>query len=169
MSAGSNFFICSCAVVIFTIINLSVGPIINFRVGTGWGLENCEGLVDKYDAAIEKDPNMKEEVKEEYELEISRCKNRKGMYNMEYTSFIFNTASGFIFVLLGLYGLQKEVIPKTGLIGMVCGIAGFILTFIYVIYNGIVYTNYYDKRILIAMELSQNWKEINIIVSFSIK
>ena len=77
MSAGSNFFICSCAVVIFTIINLSVGPIINFRVGTGWGLENCEGLVDKYDAAIEKDPNMKEEVKEEY-LKLVVAKIGKG-------------------------------------------------------------------------------------------
>lgn len=145
MSAGSNFFICSCAVVIFTIINLSLGPIINYKVGFQWGLANCEKLEDDYEER-QKYP-MTEKERDAAELGISRCKNEKGMYNMEYTSFIFNTASGFICVLLGLYGLQKEVIPKTGLIGMVCGIAGFILTFIYVIYNGIVYTNYYDKRI----------------------
>ena len=144
MSAGSNFFICSCAVVIFTIINLSLGPIINYKVGFQWGLANCEKLEDDYEES-QKYP-MTEKERDAAELGISRCKNEKGMYNMEYTSFIFNTASGFICVLLGLYGLQKEVIPKTGLIGMVCGIAGFILTFIYVIYNGIVYTNYYDDN-----------------------
>jgi len=43
-----------------------------------------------------------------------------------------------------LYGLQKELIPKTGIIGIVCGVIGLILTLVYVIYNGVVYTNYYD-------------------------
>ena len=43
-----------------------------------------------------------------------------------------------------MYGLQKELIPKTGIIGIVCGVIGLILTLVYVIYNGVVYTNYYD-------------------------
>ena len=66
---------------------------------------------------------------------------------MEYTSFIFNIFISFVCVLLGLYGLQKETIPKTGYIGMGCGIVGLILTLVYVIYNGVVYTNYYNTEI----------------------
>ena len=147
MSAGSNFFICSCAVLILTITNLGIGPIINHRVGESWGLQNCEALVDDYEDAKEKNPNMDESEQEKYELEISTCKNKKAMYNMEYTSFIINMVVGFICILLGLYGLQKEVLPKTGMIGMACGVIGFVLTFVYVIFNGIVYTNYYDKEV----------------------
>ena len=147
MSAGSNFFICSCAVLILTITNLGIGPIINHRVGESWGLQNCEALVDDYEDAKEKNPNMDESEQEKYELEISTCKNKKAMYSMEYTSFIINMVVGFICILLGLYGLQKEVLPKTGMIGMACGVIGFVLTFVYVIFNGIVYTNYYDKEV----------------------
>jgi hypothetical protein len=84
---------------------------------------------------------------EQKEKEIRICKNEKAMYGMEYTSFIFNAAIGFICVLLGLYGLQKDVLPITGLIGLGGGIAGFVLTLVYVIFNGIVYTNYYEKTI----------------------
>ena len=147
MSAGSNFFICSCAVLILTITNLGIGPIINHRVGESWGLQNCEALVDDYEDAKEKNPNMDESEQEKYELEISTCKNKKAMYSMEYTSFIINMVVGFICILLGLYGLQKEILPKTGMIGMACGVIGFVLTFVYVIFNGIVYTNYYDKEV----------------------
>ena len=158
MSAASNYFFCSCAILLFAIINLSVGPIINNRVNSGeggaveWGLENCAKLVDDLDTyKSESHSSLKpEEIQkniEEKEKKIRICKNKKAMYGMEYTSFIFNAAIGFICVLLGLYGLQKEVLPITGLIGLGGGIAGFVLTLVYVIFNGIVYTNYYEKTI----------------------
>ena len=35
------------------------------------------------------------------------------------------------------------MIPKTEMIGMCCGIIGFILTFVYLVLNGIIYTQYY--------------------------
>ena len=87
---------------------------------------------------------MSEEVKERRESKIRKCRNEQAMYNMEHTSIAFNGVIGFICVLFGLYGLQKELIPKTGIIGIVCGVIGLILTLVYVIYNGVVYTNYYD-------------------------
>jgi hypothetical protein len=147
MSSGSNFFICACAILVFSIINYKIGPIINYRVGTDWALANCEELQDQYDAAKELNPNMSDEEKESYAFPIRRCRNKKAMHNMEHTSVVFNGVIGFICVLLGLYGLQKEVIPKTGTIGMACGVVGFILTLVYVIYNGVVYNNYYDRNI----------------------
>ena len=144
MSAGANFFVVSCAILIFSIINLSIGPIINGKL-TNYGNANCKKKVDDYDDAKEKNPDMSEEEKKEKELDIRKCRNRKAMSNMEYTSFIFNIFISFVCVLLGLYGLQKETIPKTGYIGMGCGIVGLILTLVYVIYNGVVYTNYYTS------------------------
>ena len=62
---------------------------------------------------------------------------------MEYTSFIFNVVIGFICGLLGLLHLfvdKKEYVNRTGLIGLCCGIVGFIFSFVYIILNGLVYT-----------------------------
>ncbi len=75
------------------------------------------------------------------------CLRKKGMYNMEYTSFIFNICIGFscgLIALLHLMEAKKDFVPKTGLIGLICGVVGFVLSFVYVVYNGIVYTKYYD-------------------------
>ena len=62
---------------------------------------------------------------------------------MEYTSFIFDIVIGFVCGLLGLlhhFEAKKDFVPKTGYIGLGCGIVGFILSFVYVILNGLVYT-----------------------------
>ena len=143
MSAGTNFFIVSCSILIFSIINLSIGPIINRKVATGWDTGNCAILSDQYE---ENKSKMEDSEKEEAEWQITRCRNRKGMYAMEFISFYVNTALGFTCFLLGWYGLKDEIKPKTGKIGMVCGIIGFILTFVYVVFNGIVYTNDYPSE-----------------------
>ena len=66
---------------------------------------------------------------------------------MEYTAFIFDIVIGFVCCLLGLlhfFEIKKEYVLQTGLIGLGCGAVGFVLTFVYVIFNGIVYTSYYD-------------------------
>lgn len=147
MSAGWNFFVVACAILIFSIINLSIGPVINRVVSSSWGISNCQELVDKYEEDKIEKPDMSEQTRKEREINIRKCKNKKAFHNMEYTSFIFNIFIGFVCVLLGLYGLQKEIIPKTGYIGMGCGLVGFVLTLVYVIYNGVVYTNYHDSDI----------------------
>ena len=62
---------------------------------------------------------------------------------MEYTSFIFNMVIGFVCGLLGLlhlFDVKKELVSKTGIIGLGCGIVGFIFSFVYVVLNGLVYT-----------------------------
>ena len=148
MSSGSNFFICSCAILIFAITNFSIGPAINKKLVSAqeFSVSNCDYEADKYEKALEQDPNMLEIIKEESEYNITMCRNKKAMVNMEYTSFFFNTAIGLICVLLGLHALQKDLIPKTGLIGMVCGVVGFALTFVYIILNGIIYTNYSPNK-----------------------
>ena len=136
---GLIFLCCACAILVFTIINLSVGPIISRRVGSGWGYLNCKHDKDDCD----KSNDTGDVKKYGCEWDVKLCNNRKGMHDMEYTSFIFNIVIGFTCGLLGLlhyFDVKKEFVSKTGLIGLGCGIIGFIFSFVYVILNGIVFT-----------------------------
>ena len=143
MSKGLIFFCCACAILIFTIINLSVGPIVSGTVKNlylqDWGTLNCKLLRDNYDD----DPSTGDEKKYGTEWILNECDRKKGMHDMEYTSFIFNMVIGFVSGLLGLlhlFDVKKEFVSKTGLIGLGCGIVGFIFSFVYVILNGLVFT-----------------------------
>ena len=74
------------------------------------------------------------------------------MHDMEYTSFIFNAVIGYVCATLGLlhlFDVKKEFVSKTGLIGLGCGIVGFVFSFVYVILNGLVYTTYYNHNNII--------------------
>ena len=153
MGKGLIFFCCSCAILLFTIINISIGPIISGKVGEepeNWGTANCKALKDYYDVKKE-DPDCNDDcLKYGAGWNLNFCNNGKAMYNMEYTSFIFDIVIGFICGLLGLlhlFDVKKEYVSKTGLIGLGCGFVGFVLTLVYVILNGIVFTNYYDDDI----------------------
>jgi len=84
MSAGSNFFICACAILVFSIINYKIGPIINGVVGPTWALENCAKMSDDFKDDKKSDPDMSEEVKERRESKIRKCRNEQAMYNMEH-------------------------------------------------------------------------------------
>ena len=100
MGKGLIFFCCACAILVFTIINLSVGPAISGKMGN-WGIANCASFKDLYDLA--KDSGAKgDELKYGAEFWLNYCNNHKGMYNMEYTSFIFDIVIGFVCGLLGL-------------------------------------------------------------------
>ena len=163
MFKGLIFFCCACCILILTIINLSVGPIVSGKInnnqvdlnsqgiissGNNGGTLNCAWLSDTYDEI--KSSLTEQEDKYEYKWAINECSRRKGLHNMEYISFIFDIIIGFVCGLLGLlhhFDLKKDFVSKTGLIGLGCGFVGFVLTFIYVVYNGIVYTNYYDSYI----------------------
>ena len=146
MGSGKNFLFVSCIILVLSTINFGVGPIMNEKLGKDWASENCIKKVNDYEDEKKKNPDMNELTKKEMEFGINQCKNKKAMYNMEYTSFVFNIFIGFFGVLVGLYGLQNEVIPKSGLIGMACGFVGLVLTLVYVIFNIIVYTKYFDDK-----------------------
>ena len=141
MSKGLIFFCCACCILLLTIVNLSIGPFISGYFND-WGTLNCALDKDNYDKAKD-DGKEGDELKYGAKWEFENCRRCKGMYDMEYTSFIFDVAIGFVCGLMGLlhlFEVKKELVSKTGLIGLCCGIVGFILTFVYVILNGLVYT-----------------------------
>ena len=149
MSKGLIFFCCSCAILLFTIINLSVGPIIHGKVNNDWGTANCEYRKDEYDKY--KSTITGDALKYSYEWAKDECIRKKAMHDIEYTSFIFNAVIGYVCATLGLlhlFDVKKEFVSKTGLIGLGCGIVGFVFSFVYVILNGLVYTTYYDENSL---------------------
>jgi uncharacterized membrane protein (DUF485 family) len=132
-----------------TIINLSIGPIITGRTEIE-GTMNCAMINDQHDQAKDlgaSDDDLKYTTK----WAKDECSRKKGMHDMEYTAFIFDIVIGFVCGLIGLlhlFDLKKDFVANTGLIGLGCGVVGFVLTFVYVIFNGLVYTQYYDDRII---------------------
>ena len=149
MGKGFLFFAFSCCILVLSIINLSIGPVVNkvvseIKIGSdevAWGTANCARYKDLKDDADD------ESKKNSIQSAIDACERVKGMHDMEYTSFIFDIVIGFVCGLLGLFHLfelKKEFVPKTGLIGLVCGIVGFALSFVYVIFNGLVFTGKYS-------------------------
>ena len=154
MSKGLIFFFCACGILLFTIINLSIGPVISgkvgytSRIGGNWNTANCAFYSYLYDEA--KKIKSGNELKYNEKWTKTECERKKAMYNMEYTSFIFNIVIGFVCSLLGLlhyFEVKKDFVVKTGIIGLCCGVVGFVFSFVYVIFNGIVYTTYYDTNI----------------------
>ncbi len=152
MGKGFLFFCCSCVILALTIVNLSIGPAISGRAvddddDVTWGNLNCAKKKDDYDKAD--DGTLSDADKKGYEVRIDKCERRKAMYNMEYTSFVFDVVIGFICGLLGLlhiFEVKKDFVANTGLIGLICGIIGFVLTLVYVIFNGLVFTNNYSDQ-----------------------
>ena len=149
MGKGLLFFCCACCILVLTIVNLSIGPIISGAVGTfvaNIRTLNCAELKDIWDNAKDQ-PNADDDtIKYNQEYDYNTCIREKGMHDMEYTAFIFDIVLGFVCGLLGLlhlFDLKKDFVSNTGLIGLICGVVGFALTIVYVIFNGIVYTTVY--------------------------
>ena len=149
MGKGLLFFCCACCILVLTIINLSVGPVVSKAVGGGnkpWGTLNCKQFQDDYDDTKD---TLSDEADKSAKSKIDCCTRVKGMHDMEYTAFIFDIVIGFVCGLVGLlhlFDLKKDFVSNTGLIGLICGIIGFVLTFVYVIFNGLVFTSNYSDQ-----------------------
>ena len=145
MGKGTIFFACSCCILVLTIVNLSIGPVISGKAGIV-GTQNCKKLKD------DDDKYSGNNKKYASEWPIDECVRKKAMHDMEYTSFIFDIVIGFVCGFIGLlhiFEVKKDFVSNTGLIGLICGVIGFVLSLVYVIFNGLVYTNYYDDNSIV--------------------
>ena len=154
MGKGTLFFCCASCILVLTIINLSIGPIVNGTLkkimNEDFGTLNCEKKKDELDDAKDRAGVNDDEIKYYFEYSYNACQRKKGMHDMEYTAFIFDIVIGLICGLLGLlhiFEVKKDFVSNTGLIGIICGVIGFALTFVYVIFNGLVYTTVYAGTI----------------------
>jgi len=150
-------FLCvSTAIIIFTVIVLNNAPIINGLVGSDWYDESCQKYVDlhKYnkdkaasDLSSHGVSTTNEKRSKDKWLKLlkkgkNKCYRNKAMIGLEYTSFNFNIVFGFTCALLGLFNYLKigNIGKIIGIIGLGSGAIGFVLTFVYIIYSGYIFT-----------------------------
>jgi len=146
-------FLClSAAVVIFTVVVLNNAPIINGYVGDGWYDDSCQEFVDLHKYNKDKKYTdighgvISEEDKTKW-LDLlkegkNKCYRNKAMVGLEYSAFNFNIVFGFTCALLGLFNYLKigNLGKIIGIIGLGSGVIGFVLTLVYIIYSGIIFT-----------------------------
>jgi hypothetical protein len=155
------FFCISCCLVIFSIIVICTGPIITRAIPNSdkWKNQNCQEYSDRHKYYDEKNivtGDLKEKFLKYLKEGQHLCERQKAMYGLEYASFILDLFFGVLCSLLSLlhyFGKGNYFEKVTGIIGLACGTIGFILTFIYIIYSGYIFTNdgpgqYYDISIV---------------------
>lgn len=134
------FLFIALAILIFSIISICVAPVFNNILGnfSDWGQINCQKYADK--AKFSKD--LDERFKNEYLRDL--CYRKNAMYGLEYSSLIIDIAIGFLcgqLALLHYFQVGKSFEKTTGLIGLICGAIGFVLTLVYVCYSGYIFNN----------------------------
>ena len=137
------FLVLSSAIVVFSIICLCTAPIINgiLSEAKSWGTKNCKEISDEY--KYEKDHNGDDDTLKSLKKSRNLCNRLKAMYGLEYSSYIIDVSFGFICAVLGLlhfFDVGKSFQKYSGLIGLVTGIVGFVLTLVYIIYSGYIFT-----------------------------
>ena len=130
----------SLAVLVLSVICVTVAPIINNLLGNFalWGKNNCQYYSDE--AKYTKQLDDKYKAEKNYNL----CIRQKAMYGLEYSAFIFDLALGFLIGQLGLlhyFNAGKSFEKTTGLIGLIGGGIGFLITLIYVCFSGYIFNN----------------------------
>ena len=147
------FFACGTLIVVLSVAVFNTGPIINYKLGSDWGKLNCQRLSDEYDQIKGESPEYttqqkkrKDEELQFIKQQLNSCNRRKAMYGLEYSAFIIDIVAGFICSILGLLHYTesnneiKAFAKKTGLIGLIFGAIGFVMTLVYLIYSALVYT-----------------------------
>ena len=151
-------FLCvATCIFILSVIVLNVAPSINGLVGKGFSLGSasypgfadypCSWYTDEYNdikdgvkthtGSIDKDKYL-DQLKDGK----SDCLRKKAYVGLEFSAFIIDVIFSFICAILGLLLYSGNNIGKiVGLIGLTSGALGFVLTFVYIIYSGIVFNN----------------------------
>ena len=134
------FLFIAIAILIFSIICVSVAPIMNdiLEKFTRWGKFNCKYYADQAKYSDSLDEKFKQEKLR------NLCYRQNAMYGLEYSSFIIDLGLGFIcaqLALLHYFQIGKSFEKITGLIGLIGGGIGFILTLVYVCFSGYIFNN----------------------------
>ena len=139
------FLVFSGAIVIFTIISICSAPILNkvLTESDDWKTLNCQRDSDEYKHAKDTS-SLTDDQKKTYKRKIHLCNRKKAVYGLEFSSLIIDVILGFICLILGLlhyFDVAKPFEKVTGIIGLATSIIGFILTLVYIIYSGYIFTN----------------------------
>ena len=147
------FLIFSGVIVIFSVICIGSGPLINKMSinnvfdPSKWGYSNCKMLSDGYKITKETitlTGDEKDNYLKNAKRPLNLCNGRKAMYDLEHASLIIDVILGCICLILGLlhyFDVGKPFEKITGIIGLATGVIQFVLTLVYVCYSGYIFTN----------------------------
>ena len=148
------FLIISTTVLVLSAVVICIAPIINnieieIEIDisgntktwspSNWRNMNCAIFADQ-----EKKYDVKLDEMQKFKKYKNLCYRQKAMYGLEYSAFIINSILAFIctdLTLLHYLNVGKDFEKKTGLIGLISGIIGFLITLIYVCYSGYIFNN----------------------------
>ena len=144
-------FLCvSLAILLVSVIFTNVAPIIKKQVGFNCSYYACGLYSDRYNYAKKEAKDFCSELINEcldpIKKEKTRSDRRKAMNGLEYVVSNFNFIFGFVcafegFLLYFKIGNLGNDGKYIGLIGLGCGAVGFVLTLVYVIESGLVFTD----------------------------
>ena len=140
------FLCCSLGILVLSFVVVCISPIINnARKSDGtwsissWRTLNCQFLADKQNS----DTATIDDI-QKYKRLKNLCYKKKAMHDLEYAALIIDIVLGFICVNLSFLhylNVGKDFEKKTGLIGLITGIVCFVLTLVYICYNGDIFNN----------------------------
>ena len=140
------FLIISSSVLILSAIVICVAPIMNnIEISyQSWKPSKLSSLNCKIFADEEKKETIELDKLQKMRKLKNLCYRQKAIYGLEFSSFILELVFSFIcanLALLHYLKIGENFVKKTGFIGLITGIVGFIMTFVYVIYSGYIFTN----------------------------
>ena len=141
-------FLCfSTAILVLSIVVICISPIINnikIESQGNWSFSLWRTLNCKlYEDREKSDSVALDDIQKNKRLKTI-CKRKKAMHDLEYAALIINLILGFVcanFSLLHYLDVGKDFEKKTGIIGCVTGIIGFIITLVYVCFSGYIFDN----------------------------
>jgi uncharacterized membrane protein len=140
------FLIIATSILVLSAIVICVSPIINnIEVRNyGWSPANWRNLNCQLFADEMKKDNIDLDKLQKYKKYKNICYRQKAMFGLENSAFVINIILAFIcadLTLLHYLNVGKSFEKKTGLIGLISGIIGFILTLVYVCFSGYIFNN----------------------------
>ena len=149
MDKNLIFFFISCCTVNFSIIVIYLDSFISNLLNTNLRNKQCQ-LFKNFDEAnyygekSTSNQEMKSKIKTYLKKGKKLCPSNKMMHKFKYISFYINIFFGILCAILSLlhhYNIARRFERYTGLIGVISGIVGIILTSMFIIYNGLLFSN----------------------------
>ena len=156
------YFCMAGGILLFSVIVVNISPAINNLGGIqSWSQLSCKYSADNYknekdkkfcSGSVNSDCHSNQDEKDykvdEKKREKNRCERRQAMVGLEYAALNWNLVFGFICALLGfcLFFNLGDVGKIASFGGLGAGLVGFVLTFVYVIESGLVFTDKADNN-----------------------
>ena len=135
------FLILSGSMVVLSIVTICTAP--NTNGGLFDGKENCR-LYSDYYSKYKDDSTISKIILNKNKEDTNICKRKNAMHDLEFSSLIIDVILGTLCCILGLlhyFDVGKVFVKVTGIIGLVTGVVGFVLTIIYVGFSAYIFNN----------------------------